>query len=267
MNQVMPQDGTDLIRAALDDAEEVRDPLEILVEATKTDPGAPFTPEALVLLVKLKAEDAATFEAVRVQLKAAGCRMGALDEALAQQAGTGGGSGSTQAEFLLQIAAEADLFHMGDGSAYADITVAGHRETWRLRAKGFRGWLTKRFYEETGGAPNNEALRSALDVLEARACFNGPERPVFVRVGEHEGKIYLDLANETWQAVEIGKAGWRVVDTPPVRFRRTAGMKPLPGPNRGGSIETLRRFLNVQSDADFVLVVAWALACLRPKGS
>ena len=35
---------------------------------------------------------------------------------------------------------------------------------------------------------------------------------------------------------------------------------------RGGSIETLRTFLNVQSDADFVLVVAWALACLRNRG-
>jgi hypothetical protein len=34
----------------------------------------------------------------------------------------------------------------------------------------------------------------------------------------------------------------------------------------GGSVETLRSFLNVQSDADFVLMVAWALACLRNRG-
>ena len=34
----------------------------------------------------------------------------------------------------------------------------------------------------------------------------------------------------------------------------------------GGSVETLRSFLNVQADADFVLVVAWALACLRDRG-
>jgi hypothetical protein len=43
-------------------------------------------------------------------------------------------------------------------------------------------------------------------------------------------------------------------------------MKSLPIPARGGSIETLRSFLNVRSDADFVLVVAWALACLRNRG-
>ena len=34
----------------------------------------------------------------------------------------------------------------------------------------------------------------------------------------------------------------------------------------GGSVETLRSFLNVQSDSDFVLVVAWALAVLRNRG-
>ena len=69
-----------------------------------------------------------------------------------------------------------------------------------------------------------------------------------------------------WRAVEIDATGWRVIDNPPVRFRRAAGMKPLPTPVSGGSIEMLRPFLNVQSDTDFVLVVAWALAVLRDRG-
>ena len=84
-------------------------------------------------------------------------------------------------------------------------------------------------------------------------------------VGSGNG-IYLDLADEKWRAVEIDATGWRVVDNPPVRFRRTPGMKPLPIPEEGGSIEALRPFLNVQWDTDFVLVVAWALACLRNRG-
>jgi hypothetical protein len=51
-----------------------------------------------------------------------------------------------------------------------------------------------------------------------------------------------------------------------VRFRRAAGMKPLPMPLPGGSVETLRSFLNVRTDNDFVLVVAWVLAILRNRG-
>ncbi len=61
-------------------------------------------------------------------------------------------------------------------------------------------------------------------------------------------------------------SGWRLVDEPPVRLRRSAGMLPLPDPAHGGAIETLRSFLNVQSERDLVLVVAWALAARRQRG-
>ena len=43
-------------------------------------------------------------------------------------------------------------------------------------------------------------------------------------------------------------------------------MRPLPVPERGGSIEQLGKFLNVRSQADFVLAVTWLLAALRGKG-
>jgi hypothetical protein len=66
--------------------------------------------------------------------------------------------------------------------------------------------------------------------------------------------------------VEIDTAGWRVIGDPPVRFRRAAGMLPIPMPIRGGSATTLRSFLNVRTDADFVLIVAWLLAVLRDCG-
>jgi hypothetical protein len=85
-------------------------------------------------------------------------------------------------------------------------------------------------------------------------------------VGGLDGRLYLDLGDEAWRAVEIDATGWRIIDKPPVRFRRAAGMQPLAVPITGGSVETLRAFLNVQSDQDFVLVVAWALAVLRNKG-
>jgi len=87
-----------------------------------------------------------------------------------------------------------------------------------------------------------------------------------IRIGGLGDKLYLDLGDEGWRAVEIDSEGWRVVDEPPVRFRRAAGMQALPTPLPGGSIETLRRFLNVQGDNDFILVVAWALAVLRNSG-
>ncbi|MGY8706633.1 hypothetical protein RAD16_12915 [Bradyrhizobium sp. 18BD] len=172
----------------------------------------------------------------------------------------------TQANILAELAQSAELFHAPDGTGYADLDINGHRETWPIRSKGFRRWLTRRFFEEKGGAPNSEAMQSALNLVEARAHFGSPERCVCIRVGALEGRLYLDLGDEEWRAIEIDSTGWRIVNDPPVRFRRASGMQRLPEPVRGGSVEALRRFLNVNSDKDFVLAVSWMLACLRNHG-
>jgi hypothetical protein len=178
----------------------------------------------------------------------------------------GGGRSRSHADILIELAQNAELFHSADSKGFADLTINGHRETWPIRSKNFRRWLVRRFFEVTGRAPNSEALQSVLNFVEAKAHFDSPERAVHVRVGGLDGRIYIDLADESWRAIEVDAAGWRVIDEPPVRFRRAPGMLALPMPVPGGSVETLRSFLNVKTDGDFVLVVAWVLACLRDRG-
>ena len=97
-----------------------------------------------------------------------------------------------------------------------DIPVKGHQETWPIRSKRIRSWLRRCHYEATGEAASPAAIRSALDLLEARAQFNGRERAVHIRTAPHAGRIYLDLADEHWRAVDIGPDGWRVIGSPPV---------------------------------------------------
>jgi hypothetical protein len=167
---------------------------------------------------------------------------------------------------LMDIARPEDLFHTAIGTAFADITVEGHRETWPIRSKRFRAFLRRGYYQATGEAASAAEIRSVLDLLEARAQFDGSERTIHVRTAEHAGHIYLDLADEHWRSVKIGPEGWQVIQPPPVRFRRPPGMLPLPTPERGGSIETLQSFLNLASRNDFVLIVAWLLAALRSGG-
>jgi hypothetical protein len=167
---------------------------------------------------------------------------------------------------LISGAASAEFFHTSAGTAFIDLLISSHRETWPVRSNRFRTWLRRRHYETTRTAATAAAINSALDLFEAQAQFDGPERAVHVRVAEQGGNIYLDLADECWRAIEIGPDGWRVVGSPPVRFRRAAGMLPLPTPQPGGSIEELASFLNLSSRNDFVLVVAWLLATLRAGG-
>jgi hypothetical protein len=91
MNTDNPTETESLIAAAIDAAEDIRDPLDGLVVKTATDPGAPFAPDALERIGALKKENRAAFEALRAQLKSAGCRVTALDEAIAKENGDAGG--------------------------------------------------------------------------------------------------------------------------------------------------------------------------------
>ena len=265
MTDNIKSDGLNPISDTIDAAEEITDPLDGLVEKCSKDPGAAFTSEVLERLAALKKEDRARFETLRKQLKNAGCRVTELDKAIAETTGDGRRK-PTQADMLIDLAAPADLFHAPDGTAYADIVADGHRETWRVRSRGFRLWLAGEFFRQTRGAPSSEALQSALNVVEAQALYDGPERPVYLRVGSIDDRLYLDLGDEAWRAVEITITGWQVIHDPPVRFRRPAGMQPLPTPVPGRTIDVLRPYLNVRSDTDFILAVAWALAVLRNRG-
>jgi hypothetical protein len=161
----------------------------------------------------------------------------------------------------LNMPVSGELFHTAIGTAFADLLVNGQRQTWPIRSKRFRAWLRHRYYQETGEALSAEAIRSALDLLEARAQFDAPERMIHVRIAEHAGHIYLDLADEGWRAVDIGSAGWRVIGCPPVRFRRPAGMLPLPVPEPGGSIDALVPLLNLASRNDLVLECGYWRRC------
>ncbi|MGA7325298.1 MAG: hypothetical protein WBX25_12615 [Rhodomicrobium sp.] len=205
---------------------------------------------------------------------------GALNKAVAERrkqlkaearasADDGDGKKGTQADTLLRLAQDAATFFSvpGDDAAYAVVQLKGHRETWPLKSLGFKRWLINQYLNETERSPNSDALNQALATIDAISCGeDGEKRPVFKRRAEHEGKIYLDLCDDAWRAIEIGASGWRIVDEPPVHFIRSRGMLPLPIPVRGGDINELRKFVNVDDEAGFKLLVAFLLAACHPTG-
>lgn len=191
-----------------------------------------------------------------------------VGSAAEDSAGSGekGGERLSQADRLVQLVEGIELFH-GPGSdptAYAVVTVGDHRETWPVASNGFRRWLARRYYGEFGKAPGSQAVQDALGVLTGRAQFDGPERPVAVRLAEAGGFIWIDLADDGWRAVRVGPDGWEVDRDPPVRFVRRRGMLPLPEPTRGGRVDDLRPLVNLPDDSQWVLFVACLVAALRP---
>ena len=60
------------------------------------------------------------------------------DQAIHQQA--------KQADTLIALTANADLFHDDDRTAYADVEINGHWETWPIRSTGFQTWLRYKYF-------------------------------------------------------------------------------------------------------------------------
>jgi hypothetical protein len=175
----------------------------------------------------------------------------------------------SQVTSLLKLCDSIELFHTSEGNAYATVPVDDHKETWALKSQGFRRWLLHGFYSQFGSAPCSQAMQDAIGTLGAKAQFHGENLPIFLRIASHDGKVYVDLSNQEWEVVEISASGWNVIKESPAKFIRSKRMLPLPHPARVTSrngIEELKKFLNVESEESFKLIVAWIINAFNPNG-
>ncbi|MGA3190738.1 MAG: ATP-binding protein, partial [Bryobacteraceae bacterium] len=177
----------------------------------------------------------------------------------------GDGRRTPQRDILIGLTDGAEFWHDAATVAYVTFPIKDHREHWPVRSRQFRMWMSAKFFKETGGAIGGQALEDGIRILEARAVYDGLEYEPFVRVGQRQGKLYLDLCDAKWRAVEITHDRWRVIADAPLKLLRSPSMRPLPEPEKGGLIEELRRFVNLSED-QFMLTVGWVVGALRPQG-
>lgn len=170
------------------------------------------------------------------------------------------------ANALIELAVEhCDLFHDERSDGYVVTTRNKTRRTLKLRGREFRRWLAGTYYEDTKRAANNEAISTALSVLEAKATFDGRMLELSNRFAMRKGVIYIDMADEEWRVIKITAQGWEVMSKPPVLFRRYSHQKALPDPVKGGKLSGIHAHLSIKSDDDKLLVEASLVACALPN--
>ena len=177
-----------------------------------------------------------------------------------------GGKRMAQADVLIKAALEsgAELFHTPTDDLYISFDVDDRRQTWPIRSKPARQWLIRGFYRLTKKAPNPNAVQTALNLLEAKARFDGDKHEVHLRTAWHGGSLYYDLCDDRWRAVQVSKVGWRIVDKAPVKSIRYRHMAAQVDPAHGGNLDDLFDFVNVKSETDRRLLRAWNVAGLIP---
>ena len=161
---------------------------------------------------------------------------------------------------------ETEFFKAPDGNLYVTVSVNNHKENWPFKPDKVKKWLRNGFLKKGDTLPPEREIQDLFNKLEAKGYFNSPVLPVYTRIGEADGKVYLDLANEKWQVIEISGSGWKEVTDSPIKFRRCAGMIPLPNPVHGGSLEDLHKSVNLPTEKDRILYTSWLIGSLHPKG-
>ena len=193
----------------------------------------------------------------------------AVDETEEETARIGLPGRNSLANVLVELALEmGSLWHDSTGEAWIDFTEGEYMETARVKSKRFQEFLRRILWVRHQRTINSEGWSQAIGTIEALAKDKkAPEREAFLRVARHEGSIYIDLATKDWRIVRVSPDGWEVIPYAdcPVRFYRADCQRPLPIPERGGSLDGLWQLLNFK-EADRPLVLGWILGCLTPDG-
>lgn len=179
------------------------------------------------------------------------------------------------------IAAGARLWRDEDGEAFVTIPKVitepdGALMHMAIRSRRF-ALIARRLYGianpvtgPTGtrpGSVSDSAMSEAIPAFEAIALASDNVMNPGVRLLRNAAAIWLDLGDESHCAVRITAEGWAIEARAEAPLVRRNGMRSLPAPARDGqALRKLRNLINIQSDTDFRLVVAWLVAALHDSG-
>jgi len=154
------------------------------------------------------------------------------------------------------------LFHDQYGKPYAKID----NRIISTRDRNFKRWLAQKYFKEFEKTINTEAFNSALNVIEAKAVFDGRQYTLHNRVCWHDGAIWYDLADG--RAVKITQNGWEIIDNPPILFRRYTHQRlvKLTEPFNGNKkdVERILKYVNIKEKDDQILFLVTLISYFIP---
>jgi hypothetical protein len=174
------------------------------------------------------------------------------------------GGPASKATQLVQMARDRYRFGVTPSGEVFAVPREGPNIARPMRGgrRSLKNELAQAYFDETGTVANSQALADALLVLEGEAQGSDPAE-MALRVGRDlvTRDLVLDLGRDDGQVVVISVDGWQITPRSPVLFWRTNATLPLPLPERGGDLGTLRDLVNLPAE-DWPLVVSWTVAAL-----
>lgn len=169
-------------------------------------------------------------------------------------------SGTDQSRSLTSdIALDAEFFRTPDGKAFARVKTAACVEVHPVDSEGFRKYLAYSIYQARGEPASKRELEDTILLAQAKATYEGAVHLVYCRVAEIPGAFYLDIGDETRDAIKIDKSGYSVVPQPDMNFVRPPGFLSIERPVDDPQAPERFKALFGLSDAQFHTIVVWLL--------
>jgi hypothetical protein len=190
--------------------------------------------------------------------------------------GTGGnGNGKdndsrTVAEKLVDLISQNSNIFFRDqyDTAYVRIHNSDHNEIVRVESGKFKRHLIRLYHESENKVANAEAVTNAVQVLQAKAEYNGDTYPLSVRVTSYNNCFFYDLSNPKWECIKISEQGWELVDKTPIPlFVRYNHQTPQVQPSRDYTPDIFDRFMNltnVKNEDDKKLLKVYIISLFIP---
>jgi len=152
-------------------------------------------------------------------------------------------------------------------TTHARFPVQGHMEHYPVKSRSFKNWLRGLYYNIHNKGVTGDALHTALNTLEAIARYEGQGKiTLYTRVADCDGDFWYDLSNDKWQAIKIEENNWKVVNNPPILFRRLAHQAAQYLPDQNGNLDKLYPFLKAMKDESHKLLsLVWIVSCFIPE--
>ncbi|MFH1983217.1 MAG: hypothetical protein ABIL58_15345 [Pseudomonadota bacterium] len=167
-----------------------------------------------------------------------------------------------------EVLGEMALMHNLTEEVHVKVDNGRAYETMPVESPRFMKHLAWRHYKKKKEVPSKADLKKLMRKLAWTGLFDGTQNASFIRYAKIGDTLYVDLGDPAGHYVEITADGWslRRHDFNSPWFLRNPNMLEQVKPERGGRIRDLAPFLNIRSEAQFTLIVAFILGAMNPVG-
>ena len=151
------------------------------------------------------------------------------------------------------------------------IALEGHGgNIMAIRSSDYQKTLCYQAFNHFKRTFTDSVIKTAVSILDAKAFHEGEKHELHVRVmGNGKKEVWYDLADGN--AVKVTKDGWKVVEEPPIIFKRFKHQAVQDSPISGGNVIDVLQFFNIEGvDSDgklsgtALLAIVWIIVSFIP---